>query len=592
MTGRRTWLDSLGVRLIGLAWCVASVCSAFPVTAPRTVDHWFVDSLIKVFPEDKADKHALAVPQVAAARNSHASIQFVVRASRRVDNVTVAAKWLGRNAAGLGEIQVRPVGYVPAAANTPDTPSSELIHSVPALFPDVLFERFPITLEPGKTQPLWLTLRIGAGCVPGRYRAEVVVREKGIQRAREAFSVEVLAASVPSRQTLKVTNWFYLSDRWLVPFFGVKSRTEEWWKLIENMARVMAEHRQNVIVTPLTGFYFSRLALIQARPRGDGLEYDFTDFDRWVNTFQRAGVIGYIEGSHVLRREEDLEDPNLLRVDVYLRENGKAVLRSLPPDDPRVEGALTQMFSALYAHLKEKGWAGIYYQHIMDEPEGSGGNLIPVYRKFAELVRRTMPDVLTIDAISAPHDYGVYEKSCDIWVPVLGSFEGNGRQIREHARNGREVWFYTCLAPTGRYPNRFLDYSLVKVRMLHWIDFRYGLTGFLHWGGNYWSSDPFHETQPVVMGGSSWVTLMLPPGDAFISYPEPQGKTILSSIRWEMMTEGIEDYELLQALKEKDSDAAQKLALQVVRSSTDYVRDPGEFRKLRMELLKALSASQ
>ncbi len=287
-----------------------------------------------------------------------------------------------------------------------------------------------------------------------------------------------------------------------------------------------------------------------------------------------------------------MEDQNALRVDVYLREKDKAVLRSLPPDDPRVEGALTQMLSALCDHLKEKGWLGIYYQHIMDEAEGSGGNLVPIYQRFSELVRCAMPGTLTIDAISAPHDYNVYKKSTDVWVPVLGSFERSGQQIREYARGDREVWFYTCLVPTGQYPNRFLDYSLVKVRLLHWINFRYGLTGFLHWGGNYWSAEPLHETQPVVLGGSSWLTLMLPPGDAFISYPDPQKKTILSSIRWEMMTEGIEDYELLQALKEKDPDTAQSLVSRVIRTSTDYVRNPVEFRKLQMELLKDLTVSQ
>ncbi len=61
------------------------------------------------------------------------------------------------------------------AANTKDTPEAELIHSAPGLFPDVLLERFPIVLEPGKTLCLWITVNIPPDAAPGIHRAQVVV---------------------------------------------------------------------------------------------------------------------------------------------------------------------------------------------------------------------------------------------------------------------------------------------------------------------------------------------------------------------------------------------------------------------------------
>jgi hypothetical protein len=122
-----------------------------------------------------------------------------------------------------------------------------------------------------------------------------------------------------------------------------------------------------MISTPLTGFYFSKLALIGDHVGPNGLEYDFTNFDRWVDTFQKAGLIGSIEGSHVLRREDNPDDPAHLKVDVYVLEDGQAMLRALPADDPRAEAGLRPMLSALRQHLQEKGWLGIYYQHILDE---------------------------------------------------------------------------------------------------------------------------------------------------------------------------------------------------------------------------------
>jgi hypothetical protein len=72
----------------------AILISTFPVAgAPAaeapTVSHWFVDSLIKVFPEDSALKHKLAQPDFLGARNSHVSLQWVLRTRQRLEYVSV-----------------------------------------------------------------------------------------------------------------------------------------------------------------------------------------------------------------------------------------------------------------------------------------------------------------------------------------------------------------------------------------------------------------------------------------------------------------------------------------------------------------------
>ena len=80
--------------------------------------------------------------------------------------------------------------------------------------------------------------------------------------------------------------------------------------------------------------------------------------------------------------------------------------------------------------------------------------------------------------------------------------------------------------------------------------------------------------------------------DAFIVYPDPAHKSVHSSIRLEAMREGIEDYELLRVLKEKDPAEAERLANQAIRNFTDYVRDVPDFRGMERQLLEALSRSQ
>jgi hypothetical protein len=169
-------------------------------------------------------------------------------------------------------------------------------------------------------------------------------------------------------------------------------------------------------------------------------------------------------------------------------------------------------------------------------------------------------------------------------VPQLGKFDEGFEAIRAHVKKGGQAWFYTCLYPQGRHLNRFIDYPLLKTRLLHWFNYRYDFTGFLHWGGNYWASDPFGNTEPALEDGKE----VLPAGDAFITYPWREKNSIHSSIRLETMREGIEDYELLRAVAVKNPETARQLAGKAIPDVTSYIRDVAAFRKLQAELYDAL----
>ena len=54
------------------------------------------------------------------------------------------------------------------------------------------------------------------------------------------------------------------------------------------------------------------------------------------------------------------------------------------------------------------------------------------------------------------------------------------------------------------------------------------------------------------------------------------------------MREGIEDYELLRTVAEKNPDKARDLAGKAIPDVTSYIRDVATFRKLQAELFTAL----
>jgi hypothetical protein len=111
---------------------------------------------------------------------------------------------------------------------------------------------------------------------------------------------------------------------------------------------------------------------------------------------------------------------------------------------------------------------------------------------------------------------------------------------------------------------------------MHWLNYRYDLKGYLHWGLNAWTADPWNS--PGEHRGDGWHV-----------YPKRDG--VLDSLRWEQMRDGLQDYECLWLLEDKVRQMRSKLspavaeyidprrrsveiATQVVRSYTDYSRAP------------------
>jgi len=532
---------------------------------------WFVDSLVKVFPDDAAGKDQLDKAVFPAARNSHVSIQLALRSEQPVGGLYVDAPALTGPGQPIDTTRVRWVEYVVVTTNTRNTPDEELLRKAPALFPDALFTEFPITVEKDRTLPVWLTVHVPPDQEPGEYKGQLVLRQGTDIVARVPYTLMVHAARVQTPIPLAINNYLNLSESHLEQFHGCARGTAPWWSLIASYARFWAGYYQTAVRA-------NAVALAKPEVAGGSLRYDFRDFERYVETWEAAGVKGQIDGGNLMERQRRRDATIMTRA--WVVEGGKPVLVNIPWNDPRAQRFLDTFLPALHKRLAELGWTAKYLQGVMDEPNQWE---IPAFLDAAAKVRRFMPGVRTIEPAGLRQDTGFMKKTVDIWVPQLGTFDEKTDLLERHIREDKgEVWLYTALSPRGKYPNRFVDTSLIKVRLLHWINYKWNFTGFLHWGGNYWGPYPLKDTQPVINEGRTH----LPPGDAFITYPARTG--LYSSIRLEQMREGIEDYALLKQLEVKDSALARKIAGEAVRSFVDYVREPKQFRAIQQKVLAAL----
>jgi hypothetical protein len=159
----------------------------------------------------------------------------------------------------------------------------------------------------------------------------------------------------------------------------------------------------------------------------------------------------------------------------------------------------------------------------------------------------------------------------DIWCPVSHNYDHEAAERRR--AHGERFWWYVCTGPKAPYCTLFIDHPATELRVWHWQTWQRKIVGTLVWQSNYWTSsaaypdqaqNPYEDPMGYVSGYSTpkGVKRFWGNGDGRFIYPpleaatpgRSEGQPIIagpvSSIRWEMLREGVEDYEMLYLLRE------------------------------------------
>jgi hypothetical protein len=323
---------------------------------------------------------------------------------------------------------------------------------------------------------------------------------------------------------------------------------------------MMRRMRQNMLYVHSTGVKVTEL--------GDNrYEFDFTGFIEDVKKYEAAGF-RYFNAPSVGWRKSWKESTILL--------HGKIPAMSY-------EGYcyLMQYLPALQKVLDDHGWTDRFVMGVADEPNDAN---CTEFRALCGLIHRITPRIKLCDAMS----YGNLHGALDVWVPLNAEYDKHRAELETLRQGGSEIWHYVCCGPRSRgYINRFMDYPLLSTRYLHWGNYKYDLTGFLHWAANAYQpgQDPFtlncpehHNTDAVCY---------LPAGDTHIIYPG-KGEPWMS-IRLEAERESIEDYELLKKLAETDKPLADEICETVFHSFKEVEYDVSRFTATKRRLLESLS---
>ena len=537
----------------------------------KVIKFEFVDPLEKVLVEASYFPPKEAISEVV--RGENATLQFVVRSQYSITDLRVNVSEARDGEKNLPASKAGFVGFVKVGRSIWDY-SRDRIVSSSGYYPDPVIEQETINVDFGNTQPIWISIPVAVNAEKGLYKGMVTVSgrigNKTFSMSKD-YSVKVYPVTV-EKTSLWVTNWFSIDTAQLKWMNGGKSIvpfSEQHWEFIRTIAKKMAEYRQNVAI-------ISPMGLSDFTYESGKWKTDFTKFDKVVDIFIKEGVIGRIEGGHIGGREGNWTSQFVVLVPN--RENDpKKMFDNLPISDPRAQEFYREFIPALRDHIKEKGWDKMYIQHIADEPIPEN---VKSYIEIAEFVRKLAPEFKFIDACHSKDLGGML----DVWVPQLDYMNRDYEFYNKQQQNGKEIWFYTCLNPKFEYVNRFIELPLLRTRYMHWVNFKYNIPGYLHWGLNYWSlGDPFGEQTGIQYEGGN----VLPGGDSWIIYPK-DGK-LFSSIRYDAMRDGIVDYELFRMLEKKNPEAAKDIIDKVIFTFERYDNNIEAFRVHRRHLMELLS---
>ncbi len=495
--------------------------------------------------------------QIEAARDETECFQLVVLSSGSpLKGVTVEAKPL-TGPGGSIPVRWNRVGYVETAR---PCYAAEYV----GWWPDPLLPPKAFDVRPDERQPLWFLVDVPPDAKAGTYTGNVTIRH-----AKRAVSIPV---------ELRVRDFRLPRPGTLATAFGLYA-----WVLSR-------------------GYHGNK-------PYQDVMSVD--EYARWCEFLGKRRLTPKNIGSEYLTRTGKGKD---MKVDAsrlrklltplasryfapysfckFRLPSGPHIGKPGTASDPALAAAVVK------AHVNEWKRQGLppeAYLYGYDEPQPKH---YPFLREAYARIRKVAPDtpiMQTINHRSPDELVGLV----DIWCPLTPSLAHEFYPNR--AKAGDTLWTYVCCGPKPPYANFFIDEPATDHRVLFWQVRQNGATGLLYWCVCWWSGLPtpgnakgkkVFPDVPIRSIDHETYKKFKTNGDGLLVYPGPD-MTPYSSIRLEVIRDGIEDYEYL-AMLSRLVERAKKLpsgkrppaevlkearALCVVpetvsRTLTDYTKDP------------------
>ncbi|MFO0549581.1 MAG: DUF4091 domain-containing protein [Polyangiaceae bacterium] len=541
--------------------CTPTGDLTYRLPSPAGATVWTTTTMDKVLREaapPEIDGDALVL---SAAKNEFEPMQVVVRSDAGGSATLSLSAFTGPGA--IPRVEIHRVEYVNIAE--PSDASAIPSGRIPdALVPSAFGASEP--LPAGENQPFWITVFVPPDAAAGDYEATLTIDSGGAQSSIPVrlhvydfalpadigfdgnwnASMEALGGGESLEKVEEIKNFFF--EHRLVP------SSVAWPAGLNYNGGITYDCASGTFMEEANPYDFSELG-----PK-------YIDGDGWNGVgFPSFEIMQFVDNSTP-------RPQNFCGVDRGPDHFGTAAYNA----------EWSKLLSAIDAYLVAHGWAGKGYYYVQNEPQGDADYDVAAF--LANLSKTAAPDLRI--AISEEPKPEIVEHpsanghSYDLWWADLSEFDPDYAAVRQAA--GDDVWWYFLY---GDLPPHFnpitIDHSGIESRIAAWAAYKYRIKGFAYYSVTGWGADPYNDPRPEGTNQN---------GDGFLLYPPENGR-IVTSIRWELLREGAEDYEYLRLAAggtvpatPSQSAGCDTSAASAVSSVTSYTRDTAAFKHLRDEL--------
>lgn len=387
----------------------------------------------------------------------------------------------------------------------------------------------PTCAVPANTaRPVWLDIRVPQDAAAGRYSGTVTV-----SWAEGTLSLPV-RLTVADRVLPAPSEWAFHLDLWQNPYavaryFNVPLWSKEHFDYMRPLMVQYAEAGAKVITASIIQHPWNSQtedpfeSMVVKMKNIDGTwSYNYNVLDKWIEFMMSCGVTEQIDLYTIV--------PWGYRFEYLDMATSTLKTFSCKPGEKAYEEYLLPFLTDLAKHMKAKGWFERTCIAMDERP-------MDQLRIARDLVRRADPGYRIAGAVNYSPE--VVDLMYDI---SLGYRHYNlPDEVVEQRRNDKLVTtFYTCCSPDR--PNTFLFSPPAESAFLGFHAAALGVDGYLRWALNSWVKDPCVDAR-----FRTWYS-----GDCYLIYPTG------SSIRFEQLVRGIQDYEKIRILRAEASPAGKK----------------------------------
>jgi hypothetical protein len=391
---------------------------------------------------------------------------------------------------------------------------------------DMLERITKINLLAHNTRPLWLTVSIPENQPPGVYNGKIKLIYQGDSSKVLNFSINIQDQILPPP-----SDWAFHLDLWQNPFAVARFHkiplwSQDHWDLLKPLLTLLANAGQKCITTSIIPFPWGKQtydpieSMIGWIHNSSGKwVYDYSIFDQYVQFAMDCGITEQINCYSMVPWG------NLLK---YFDEDSSGfVTRKVVPGSEEFEELWKPFLYDFRAHLKEMGWLEKTTLAMDERNMKEMKATIALLKKVVPEFRVTMAGHYFEDINPALYDFSYN------W----GFIKKNSKTVAEKRRRNDQITTYYVACGIPR-PNNFTFSPPAESAYEGWFAAAMGFDGFLRWAYNSWVENPLMDTR-----FRKW-----PAGDTYFVYPGAR-----SSIRFERLREGIQDYEKIRILRNEFS---------------------------------------